>query len=141
MKKQFLFLLLIVATVIFSAVSCSKDSEKVTDPLIGNSKIVTIKTSSGQLTDVTNKSCFKESYFQANASTFKFSLSQPQTGTTTCKVQNLEYPWTKKDNVYYYTVNKEEKKLPIVLSNNNQTLQFTIVNESSGTMVFTYTKQ
>ncbi|WP_134090092.1 lipocalin family protein [Olivibacter sp. XZL3] len=130
MKKAPTFLKMLFAVVLIAiSLSCSKDDDeelKVTDPAIGTWNLRAIYDG-GQAVDVTERACFRDSRLTINESTMNLTLSVPNEDASGCQTETLQSDWINEDGTYYLIDGNERQQANIVLNDDNQTLQMTIM--------------
>ncbi|HLW20384.1 MAG TPA: hypothetical protein VKX33_08675 [Cyclobacteriaceae bacterium] len=106
--KKFLSILLIA----FAAFSCSdKEDEQpvLDDPLMGMWQMVALEQD-GQIVDIRDQPCLKDSNLNVTQNTMALTLSAPQQqGGTDCQTESASLEWVNDDGTYYVVEDGERK--------------------------------
>lgn len=119
---------LFVAFMMCVGVSCSKDEEgdiNSNDPLIGVWHLRVIHTERTGAVEVTDRECYKDSRFEANATTLTLRLSAPK-DEGGCNVESLSLNWENDGGTYYVLTDDGRETLNATLNDNNETLQLNL---------------
>ncbi|MEH6307539.1 lipocalin family protein [Olivibacter sp. CPCC 100613] len=130
MKTTPSFLKILLATV-FLAInfSCSKEDDEqleVSDPAIGTWNLRAIYDGK-QAVDVTERACFRDSRLTIDQNTMNLTLSVPNENSNDCQTETLQSNWINESGTYYLIDGDERQQANIVMNDNNETLQMTIV--------------
>ncbi len=119
---------LVIAFLACISISCSKDGEEDidnSDPLIGVWHLRVINTERTGPVEVTNRPCYQDSRFEANATSATLTLSfPPETGD--CEVESLSFGWENEGGTYYAITDEGRQPLNVTLNDNNETLQLNL---------------
>lgn len=130
MKTTPSFLKLFLVTVLVAInLSCSKEDDeqlKVSDPAIGTWNLRAVYDGQ-QAVDVTEHACFRDSRLTINEGTMNLTLSVPNENSGDCQTETLQSNWINDNGTYYLVDGDERQRANIVLNDNNETLQMTII--------------
>lgn len=127
-------LLLSVLAVTF-LMACEKESANATDdPIIGNWKLKTVITN-GETVDVSNRECFKDSYFNVTTKEMKLSTSAPKQGGG-CEKEEGTAKWENVNGKYWEVSGSDRTLLDITLLENNTVLRLNATNNGNPIQMF-----
>lgn len=119
---------LLIAFLASLSISCSKDGEEdidSSDPLIGVWHLRVIHTERTGAVEVTNRECYQDSRFDANATSLTVTLSAPK-DEGGCDVESLSLNWENDGGTYYVMTEDGRQPLNVALNDNNETLQLNL---------------
>jgi len=130
---------LIVMIAAFAAFSCSdKEDEEpnLNDPLMGQWKMVALEQN-GQVIDISDQSCLKDSKLNVTQTTMVLSLSAPpQEGSTNCQTETASIEWGN-DNGTYYVVEEGQREPAIFALEDGQLSVDINMDEAPISLIFT----
>lgn len=130
MKATPTFLKMLLAMVLITTnLSCSKEDDeqlKVSDPAIGAWNLRAIYDGT-EAVDVTDRACFRDSRLTIDENNMNLTLSVPDENAGDCQTETLQSAWLNENGTYYLIDGEERQQANIVLNDNNETLQMTIM--------------
>ncbi|WP_460636601.1 hypothetical protein [Larkinella harenae] len=137
MKARILLVLVASALFQFSCKDNKNDPQPGQDPIIGSWYLKTLQ-SGGQVADVSEQACYKDTRFVVDEKNLTLTVSSPrQQGSTTCQTESQTAQWEQSQGKYYMVANGQRQDAGIQLTDNNQKLQMVVTaNGSPVTLVF-----
>lgn len=125
----------------FGIFSCNRDADdqKLSDPFIGVWKLRAF-TGNGETIEVTNIECWKDTTLNVFETTGALEYVYPDQNTGQCANMTGSFQWVNSNGNYYSVENGQQELLPIKLLDNNQTLQFTTIDDDSNIVIFSFRK-
>lgn len=112
--KKYHFIMLIAVLSVFSCSDKEDEEPNTDDPLIGMWQMVALEQN-GQMVEITDQPCLKDSHINVSESTMTLTLSAPQQqNSADCQTESSSIGWVNDDGTYY-TVEDGERKTAIFL--------------------------
>lgn len=135
--ERFSFLKVFTVILLLGLVFAGCEKEVVNDnddPIIGNWKLKAY-VSNGDTTDVSNITCFKDSYINVTATTMSVKTMAPKSGGG-CETVEGSSNWENSNGRYWQVEGSEKTWLNITLSDNNSILSVNTPSQTVTSMIY-----